>query len=399
MKDVVIASACRTPIARFQGGLAGFRAPELGALAIREALRRARVAPDQVEEVILGNVLQAGLGQNPARQAAIAAGIPDSVGAFTVNKVCGSGLKAVMLAAQAIRAGDAELIVAGGMESMTNAPYLLPEARSGVRLGHGKLLDSMIWDGLWDIYNDFHMGLTAEKVAEKYDIPRSAQDQFAAESHRRAAEATAQGRFDEEKFAVEIPASHQKGKKGEVTRFTTDETIRADTTVEGIAKLKPAFKEGGTVTAANASAINDGASALVVASAERAEKLGLRPLARITGYATGGMAPEWVMMAPEISIQKAAAKLKKRPAEFELHEINEAFSAAACALTRVLKLDPARVNVNGGAVALGHPIGASGARVLTTLLHAMKQRGARTGMASLCLGGGNAVSLTVEALT
>ncbi len=393
MKEVVIASACRTPIAKFQGGLQSFRAPALGALAIQEALRRARVAPDQVEEVIMGNVLQAGLGQNPARQAARAAGIPDAVGSFTVNKVCGSGLKAVMLAAQAIRAGDAELIVAGGMESMTNAPYLLPEARAGVRLGHGKLIDSMVWDGLWDIYNDFHMGLTGEKVAEKYDVSRQAQDQYAAESHRRAAEATAKGLFVAESFAVEI-----KGRKGEVTKFTTDETIRGDTTVEGIAKLKPAFKEGGTVTAANASAINDGASALVVMSADKAKQLGIQPLARITGYATGGMAPEWVMMAPEISIQKAAAKQKKKPAEFDLHEINEAFSVAACALTRVLALDPKRVNVNGGAVALGHPIGASGARVLTTLIHAMQQRGAKTGMASLCLGGGNAVSLTVESL-
>jgi acetyl-CoA C-acetyltransferase len=393
MKEVVIASACRTPIARFQGGLASFRAPALGALAIQEALRRARVAPDQVEEVIMGNVLQAGLGQNPARQAARAAGIPDAVGSFTVNKVCGSGLKAVMLAAQAIRAGDAELIVAGGMESMTNAPYLVPDARAGARLGHAKLIDSMIQDGLWDIYNDFHMGLTGEKVAEEYDVSRAAQDQFAAESHRRAAEATAAGRFDAEKFTVEV-----KGRKGEVTQFTVDEGVRADTTAAGIAKLKPAFKEGGTVTAANASSINDGASALVVMSADKAHELGVRPLARITGYATGGMAPEWVMMAPEVSIRKAAAKLQRKPAEFDLHEINEAFSVAACALTRVLELDPAKVNVNGGAVALGHPIGASGARVLTTLLHAMQQRGARTGMASLCLGGGNAVSMTVEAL-
>ncbi len=392
MKDAVIASACRTPIARFQGGLASFRAPELGALAIREALRRANLAPDEVEEVIFGNVLQAGLGQNPARQAARGAGVPDAVGSFTVNKVCGSGLKAVMLAAQAIRAGDADVIVAGGMESMTNAPYLVPDARAGARLGHSRLVDSMIWDGLWDIYNDFHMGLTAEKVAEEHDVSRSAQDQFAVESHRRAAEATKAGRFDAEKFAVEV-----KGKKGEVTKFTTDENVRADATVEGIAKLRPAFKPDGTVTAANASSINDGASALVVMSAERAEKRGIRPLARVTAYATGGMAPEWVMMAPEVSIRKTAAKLGKKPADFDLHEINEAFSAAACALQRVLELDPARVNVHGGAVALGHPIGASGARVLTTLLHAMRARGAKTGMASLCLGGGNAVSLAVEA--
>jgi acetyl-CoA C-acetyltransferase len=394
VKDVVIVSACRTPIARFQGGLAGFRAPELGALAVREALRRAKVAADVVDEVILGNVLQAGLGQNPARQSAIGAGIPASVGAFTVNKVCGSGLKAVMLAAQAIRAGDAELVVAGGMESMTNAPYLLPEAREGVRLGHGKLVDSMIQDGLWDVYNDFHMGLTAELVAKEHGVSRAAQDEFAAESHRRAAEATAAGRFDAEKFAVQVPQ-----RKGEPIAFTTDETIRAETTAESIGKLRPAFqKEGGTVTAANASSINDGASALVVASAEKARALGLEPLARITGYATGGKAPEWVMMAPEVSIRKASAQLGRKPQQFDLHEINEAFSAAACALVRTLDLDQATVNVNGGAVALGHPIGASGARILTTLLHAMRQRGARTGMASLCLGGGNAVSLAVEAL-
>jgi acetyl-CoA C-acetyltransferase len=389
--DVVIASSCRTPIGKFQGGLAGFRAPELGALAVAEALRRAGVRPDAVDEVIMGNVLGAGLGQNPARQAAIGAGVPPSVGAFTVNKVCGSGLKAVMLAAQAIRAGDAEVIVAGGMESMTNAPYLLPEARAGVRLGHGKLIDAMIHDGLWDIYNDFHMGMTGELVAEKHDVTRAAQDEFAAESHRRAAEATAAGRFDAEKFAVSIPS-----KKGPPTSFTTDETIREGLTAASIAGLKPAFKKDGTVTAANASAINDGASALVVMSAEKASALGVDPVARITGYATGGLSPEWVMMAPEVSIRKLAQKLGRKPGDFDLHEINEAFSAAACALVGVLKLDRAKVNVNGGAVALGHPIGASGARVLTTLLHAMEQRGARTGMASLCLGGGNAVSLAVE---
>jgi acetyl-CoA C-acetyltransferase len=393
VKDVVIVSACRTPIARFQGGLAGFKAPELGAAAIQEALRRAGIAPAEVEEVIFGNVLQAGLGQNPARQAAIRAGIPPSVGSFTVNKVCGSGLKAVMLAAQAIRAGDADLIVAGGMESMSNAPYLVPDARTGARLGHSKLVDSMIWDGLWDVYNDFHMGITAEKVAEKYDVSRRAQDEFAAESHRRAAVAERAGRFQEERFAVQVPQ-----RKGPPISFVTDEGVRADTTADGIAGMRPAFKPDGTVTAANASSINDGASALVIASADKARELGQRPLARITGYATGGLAPEWVMMAPEVSIQKAAARLRRKPTDFDLHEINEAFSAAACALVRVIGLDPAKVNVNGGAVALGHPIGASGARVLTTLLYAMQQRGARTGMASLCLGGGNAVSLSVEAL-
>jgi acetyl-CoA C-acetyltransferase len=391
VRDVVIVSACRTPIGRFQGGLAGFRAPELGALAVAEALRRAGVAPEAVDDVILGNVLQAGLGQNPARQAARGAGIPDAVGSFTVNKVCGSGLKSVMLAAQAIRAGDAEVIVAGGFESMTNAPYLLPGARAGQRLGHGELLDAMVHDGLWDVYNDYHMGITGENVAEKYDVTREAQDEFAAASHRKAAEATAAGRLDDEKFTVEVPQ-----RKADPLAFTTDETIRADATAEGMGKLRAAFKKDGTVTAGNASAINDGASALVVMSAERAQALGCTTMARITGYATGGCAPEWVMMAPAESIPKCAAKAGLKHADFDLHEINEAFSAAAVALTRNLELDPERVNVNGGAVALGHPIGASGARILTTLLYAMKQRDARTGMASLCLGGGNAVSLSVE---
>ena len=393
MNEVVIASACRTPIGKFQGGLASFTAPALGALAIAEALKRAGVQPDAVEEVIMGNVLQAGVGQNPARQAARAAGIPDSVGSFTVNKVCGSGLKSVMLAAQAIRAGDADLIVAGGMESMTKAPYLVPSARDGARLGHAQLVDAMVHDGLWDVYNDYHMGITGENVAEKHDITRSAQDEFAAESHRRAAEATEAGRFDDEKFAIEVPQ-----RKADPISFTTDETIRAGMTADSIAKMRPAFKKDGTVTAANASAINDGASAVVVCSADKAKELGLSPMARITGYATGGVAPEWVMMAPEVSIQKAAQKDGKAPGDYDLHEINEAFSAAACALTKVLSLDRDKVNVNGGAVALGHPIGASGARILTTLLYAMRQREAKTGMASLCLGGGNAVSMTVEAL-
>jgi len=394
VKEVVLVGACRTPIAKFQGSLAGFRAPDLGALAIAEALRRAAVPADAVDEVIMGNVLQAGLGQNPARQAARKAGIPDRVGAFTVNKVCGSGLKSVMLAAQAIRAGDAEVIVAGGMESMSNAPYLLPEARSGVRLGHGKLIDSMVWDGLWDIYNDFHMGITGEKVAEKYGITRAMQDAFAAQSHQRAAEATAAGRLSDERFAVAIAQ-----RKGDPIQFNTDEGIKGDTTAESIAKLKPAFKpDGGTVTAANASSINDGASAVVVMSAERARALGCKPLARVLAYGTGGCAPEWVMMAPEHSIRGVAGMLGMKPSDFDLHEINEAFSAAAVALTKVLELDPAKVNVNGGAVAIGHPIGASGCRVLTTLLHAMKQRGSKRGMASLCLGGGNAVSMAVEAL-
>jgi len=391
VRDVVIASACRTPIGKFQGSLSGFTAPQLGALAIREALTRAKIAPELVDEVILGNVLAAGLGQNPARQAAIHSGIPNTVPSFTINKVCGSGLKAVMLAAQAIRAGDAEIIVAGGQESMTNAPYLMPEARAGVRLGHGKLIDSMIWDGLWDIYNDFHMGQTGELVAKKYEISRREQDEFAAKSHQKAGAATAAGKFDAERFAVKIPQ-----KKGDPVLFTTDENVRGDTTADSIAKLKPAFDPTGSVTAANASSINDGASAIVVMSADAAKKHGVKPLARITGYAAGGCAPEWVMMAPEKSIGSLATKQGKKPRDYDLHEINEAFSVAAIALQRVLDLDPERVNVNGGAVALGHPIGASGARVLTTLLHAMQQRDAKTGMASLCLGGGNAVSLAVE---
>ncbi len=391
MRDVVIAAACRTPIGKFQGALSGFTAPQLGALAIREALTRAKIAPELVDEVIFGNVLAAGLGQNPARQAAIHAGVPNTVPSFTINKVCGSGLKAVMLAAQAIRAGDAEIVVAGGQESMTNAPYLMPEARAGVRLGHGKLIDSMIQDGLWDIYNDFHMGQTGELVAKKYEISRREQDEFAAKSHQKAGAANTAGKFDAERFVVKIPQ-----KKGDPLLFTTDENVRGDTTADSIAKLKPAFDPAGSVTAANASSINDGASAIVVMSADAAKKHGVKPLARITGYAAGGCAPEWVMMAPEKSIGACAAKLSKKPRDFDLHEINEAFSVAAIALMRVLDLDPERVNVNGGAVALGHPIGASGARVLTTLLHAMQQRDAKTGMASLCLGGGNAVSLAVE---
>ncbi len=382
MRDVVIVSACRTPVAKFQGALAGFRAPELGGLAVAEALRRAGVAPELVDEVILGNVLTAGLGQNPARQAARAAGIPDSVGSLTINKVCGSGLKSVMLAAQAIKAGDAEIIVAGGMESMTNAPYLVPEAREGLRLGHGQLLDSMVHDGLWDIYNDFHMGMTAEKVANELDVSRAAQDEFAARSHQKAAEATEAGRFDDERFEISVPQ-----RKKDPIAFNTDENIRAGMTAESIAGMRPAFAKDGSVTAANASSINDGAAALVVMSADKAKELGLTPMARITAYATGGCAPEWV---------KCAAKAGMDPKDFDLHEINEAFSAAAIALTRKLELDPERINVNGGAVAIGHPIGASGARILTTLLHAMKQRDAKTGMASLCLGGGNAVSLAVE---
>ncbi|MCP5021045.1 MAG: acetyl-CoA C-acetyltransferase [bacterium] len=393
MKDVVIASACRTPISTLQGAMSTLSAPEMGALAAQEAISRAGIEAVEIEEVIFGNVLAAGLGQNPARQVALAAGVPETVGALTINKVCGSGLKAVMLAAQAIRAGDADCVLAGGMESMSNAPYLLPQARKGVRLGHGQLLDSMVHDGLWDKYNDFHMGITAELVAEKYKVSREDQDAYAVDSHMKASEAEKAGRFDDERFEVQIIQ-----RRKEPLSFTNDENIRHEATVEGMAGLRPAFKRDGSVTAGNASSINDGAAALLVMSAERAEALGVKPLARITGYATSGMDPQWVMMAPERSIQACAQKVGMKHGDFDLHEINEAFSVAAVALRRVLDLDPSKINVNGGAVALGHPIGASGARILTTLLHAMKQKDAKNGMASLCLGGGNAVSLAVEAL-
>ncbi|MGD2018037.1 MAG: acetyl-CoA C-acetyltransferase [Planctomycetota bacterium] len=391
MTEVVLLSAARSPIGKFQGGLSGFRAPDLGALAVEEAMRRAGIDGAAVDEVIMGNVLQAGLGQNPARQAARKGGVPDAVGSVTINKVCGSGLKSVMLAAQAIKAGDASCIVAGGMESMSNAPYLLPDARTGMRLGHSQVVDSMVHDGLWDVYNDFHMGMTGEKVATELGVSREDQDAYAAESHRKAAEARDAGRFDAEKFAVTITP-----RKGDPFEFTADETIRDGMTAESISGMRPAFAKDGTVTAANASAINDGSAALVVASADFAAAHGLTPLARVTHYATGGCAPEWVMMAPEHSINKTSEKAGMKPTDFDLHEINEAFSAAAVALTRKLELDAGRVNVNGGAVALGHPIGASGARILVTLLSAMAQNDAGTGMASLCLGGGNAVSLSVE---
>lgn len=390
MPEAYIVSACRTAIGKFQGAFTGVGAPQLGAVVLREALRRAGVGADLVDEVIMGNVLQAGLGQNPARQAARGAGIPDRVGSFTVNKVCGSGLKSVMLAAQAIRAGDADLIVAGGMENMTRAPYLLPQAREGQRLGHGKLVDAMIADGLWDVSNDFHMGNTAELVCDKYAVSRQDQDRYAAESHRRAVEAQGKGLFREEIVAVEIP-----DKKGTI-RVETDESPRADSTAEKLANLKAAFKKDGSVTAGNASSINDGAAAVVVASERFVKEKGLKPLARITGAATGGVAPEWVMMAPLEAVANLAARTKKGIREYDLVEINEAFSAAAVALTRKLELDAAKVNVNGGAVALGHPIGASGCRILVTLLHALRQRDLRTGVATLCLGGGNAVAMSVE---
>jgi len=393
MREAVILSYARTPIGRFQGGLASIRAPELGALAIRAALAKRELDPALVEEVIMGNVLQAGVGQNPARQAARAAGIPDEVGSFTVNKVCGSGLKSVMLAAQAIKAGDADLIVAGGMESMTKAPYMIPKARDGLRLGHGQLVDAMVHDGLWDVYNDFHMGNTGELVAKKYEISREDQDAFAAESHRRAVAAWDAGKFAREVSPVEI-----KDRKGNVTIVDRDEGPRADTTAESLAKLRPAFDREGSVTAGNASSINDGAAALVVASAAKAKELGIDPIARITGYATGGTAPEWVMMAPVVAVKKLWQQTGTQAGSYDIYELNEPFSAASLAVGRELGLDPAIVNPWGGAVALGHPIGASGARILGTLLAGLEDSGGKTGVAGLCLGGGNAVALSVEML-
>ncbi|MDA1260954.1 MAG: acetyl-CoA C-acetyltransferase [Planctomycetota bacterium] len=391
MSEIFLAGACRTPIGKFQGGLSSFRAPELGAIAVREALARAGVKPEHVDEVILGNVLQAGLGQNPARQAARYAGVPDAVPPFTVNMVCGSGLKSVMLAAQAIRAGDAQLIVAGGMESMSQAPYLMPAARTGARLGDAKLVDAMIHDGLWDVYSNQHMGLTGELVAKEYQVDRAAQDAFAAESHARAAAAQAAGRFDAEIVTVEV-----KGRKGDVTVVSADEGIRADATAASLGKLRAAFQKDGSVTAGNASQISDGAAAVVVASAEAVKRLGLTPLARVTGYAAGGMAPEWVMMAPKVAVENWEKKTGLKRADMDLYEVNEAFASGACALQKTLGLDSAKLNVNGGAVALGHPIGASGCRILVTLLHALQQRGGKRGLATLCLGGGNAVALSVE---
>jgi acetyl-CoA C-acetyltransferase len=395
MPEAVIVSAVRTPTGKFQGSLQSFPAPRLGSLVVREAIRRAQLDPSQVSECILGCVLQGGLGQNPARQAAIYAGMPSSASALTVNQVCGSGLRAVSLAAQAIQNGDADILVAGGMESMTNAPYLLPQARSGYRMGNGSLVDSMVYDGLWDAYNDFHMGAAAEMVAEKCEISRADQDAFAAESHSRAAAATAQGVFRDEILPIEVPAA----KKGApATLFGADESIRPGTTVETLSKLKPAFKEGGTVTAGNAPGVSDGAAALVVMSGDRARELNLTPMAIIRAQATAGRDPAWFSLAPIDSVRAVTEKAGWPLPDVDLFELNEAFSVQALAVNRALGLDPAKVNVHGGAVALGHPIGASGARVLVTLLHAMRRYDKRRGIAALCLGGGNAVALAVEAV-
>jgi acetyl-CoA C-acetyltransferase len=391
--DVVIISGCRTPVGKFQGSLADFTAPQLGALAVREAVKRAGIEPRQVDECIMGNVVSAGLGQNPARQAAIFGGLPPEVGAMTINKVCGSGLKAVALAAQAIQTGNSSIVVAGGMESMTNAPYLLPQARKGYRLGNGQVVDSMVHDGLWDIYNDYHMGITGENVAEKYGITREEQDEFAVNSHRKAISAIKECRFKSQIVPVEIPAK-KKGQPAII--FDKDESPREDTTIETLRALKPAFKKDGTVTAGNAPGVNDGAAALVVTSATRAKELNAAPMVRIVAQATSGVEPKWVMMAPVGAVRKIWEKTGWKKDDVDLYELNEAFSVQALGVIRELGLDLNKVNVNGGAVAIGHPIGASGARVLVTLIYEMIRRDVRRGIAALCLGGGNAVAMAVE---
>jgi acetyl-CoA C-acetyltransferase len=391
MQEAVILSAVRTPTGRFLGGLKGFPATALGALVVREAVRRAAIDPALVEECIMGNVVSAGLGQAPARQAALRGGLTDAVAALTINKVCGSGLKAVMLAAQGIAAGDIEVAVAGGMESMSNAPYLLPKVREGLRMGDSQIVDSMILDGLWCSFEGCHMGHAGEVVASEYRVSRADQDAFALESHRKAAAAADAGRFEAEMLAVEVPQ-----KRGASMRIDRDESIRADTTLDALAALKPAFRSDGTVTAGNAPPVNDGAAALVVASAARAAQLGRPPLARIIGQATSGLAPRMILMTPVEAVRRVAQKVGWRLDDVDLFEINEAFSVQMVAVLGQLGIDPARVNVNGGAVALGHPIGASGARILTTLLYALEQRQLRRGIAALCLGGGNGVALAIE---
>jgi acetyl-CoA C-acetyltransferase len=391
--DVVIISGCRTAVGKFQGSLSEFSAPQLGAIVVREAVKRAGVDPAKVDECIMGNVVSAGLGQNPARQAAIFGGLSPATGAMTINKVCGSGLKAVALAAQAVQTGNSSIVVAGGMESMTNAPYLLPQARKGYRLGNAQIVDSMVHDGLWDIYNDYHMGITGENVAEKYGIKREEQDEFALNSHRKALSAIKECRFKSQVVPVEIPA---KKKGAPPTFFDKDESPREDTTIEVLRSLKPAFKKDGTVTAGNAPGVNDGGAAVVVTSATRARELGAQPMVRIVAQATSGIDPAWVMMAPVDAVRKIWEKTGWKNEDVDLYELNEAFSVQALGVMRELGLDPNKVNVNGGAVAIGHPIGASGARVLVTLIYEMIRRNARRGVAALCLGGGNAVAMAVE---
>jgi acetyl-CoA C-acetyltransferase len=393
VRDSVIVSAARTPTGKFLGALKSLTAPQLGALVVTEAVRRAGIDPEIVDECIMGNVVSAGLGQNPARQAALKGGLPDHVAALTINKVCGSGLKAVMLADQGIRVGDIDVAVAGGMESMSNCPYLLPRVRDGLRMGNGEVVDSMINDGLWCAFEQCHMGNAGEVVAEQYEVGREAQDAYAAQSHAKAARATGDGTFKDEILPVSIPQ-----KKGDPLVVDRDEPIRADTTVESLAALRPAFKSDGTVTAGNAPGVNDGASALVVMAAERAKSLGLTPLARIVAQATSGLPPKLVLMTPVEAVERVVEKTGWKIADVDLFELNEAFAVQAVAVIKDLGIDPAKVNVNGGAVALGHAIGSSGSRVLTTLLHALKRRHLTRGIATLCLGGGNGVALAVERL-
>jgi acetyl-CoA C-acetyltransferase len=391
--DAVILSGCRTPVGKFQGSLSDFSAPQLGAIVVREAVKRAGLDPAQVDECIMGNVVSAGLGQNPARQAAIFGGLSPSTGAMTINKVCGSGLKSVALAAQAVQTGNSSIVVAGGMESMTNAPYLLPQARKGYRLGNAQIIDSMVHDGLWDVYNDYHMGITGENVAEKYGITREEQDEFAVNSHRKAVSAIKECRFKAQIVPVEIPA---KKKSAAPVIFDKDEGPREETTIEILRALKPAFKKDGTVTAGNAPGVNDGAAAVVVTSAQRAKELGAKPMVRIVAQATSGVEPKWVMMAPVSAVRQIWEKTGWANEDVDLYELNEAFSVQALGVIRELGLNMDRVNVNGGAVAIGHPIGASGARVLVTLIYEMIRRDVHRGIAALCLGGGNAVAMAVE---
>jgi acetyl-CoA C-acetyltransferase len=392
MEEVVIVAGVRTPVGKFQGALSDFSAPQLGALVVREAVRRARLEPAKVDECILGNVISAGLGQNPARQAALLGGLLPEVSAMTINKVCGSGLKAIGLAAQAIQTGNAEIVVAGGMESMSNAPYLLPQGRKGFRLGDSVVVDAMVHDGLWDAFNNYHMGITGENVAEKHSISREEQDQYALGSHRKAAAAWREGRLQSQILPVEIPA-----KKGQAaTLFERDESVREDASIEALRALKPAFRKDGTVTAGNAPGVNDAAAAVVVMGATKAAAMGLLPLARIRAQATSGIDPKWVMLAPVVGIRRVLEKAGWSKDDVDLYELNEAFSVQALGVMKELALDPGKVNVNGGAVAIGHPIGASGARVLVALLYEMVRRDAHRGVAALCLGGGNSVAMAVE---
>jgi len=391
MTDIVIAGAVRTAIGKFGGSLAKTPAPELGATAIRALLARARLKPEQISEVILGQVLTAASGQNPARQASIKAGLPSSVPAMTINKVCGSGLKAVMLAAQAVALGDADIVVAGGQENMSAAPHVLLGSRDGFRMGDAKLVDSMIVDGLWDVYNQYHMGVTAENVARQYDISRAQQDEFAVASQNKAEAAQKAGRFADEIVPVMIPQ-----RKGDPIAFAADEFIKPGTTLESVTGLKPAFAKDGTVTAANASGINDGGAAVLVMSAARARELDLRPLAKIKAFASSGVDPAIMGMGPVSASRRCLEKAGWKPAELDLMEINEAFAAQACAVNKDLGWDTSKVNVNGGAIALGHPIGASGGRVLVTLLYGMQKRNAKKGLATLCIGGGMGIAMCVE---